>query len=65
MTQRALICSQSSEPRQTPSHCDAHEALIALVRLLARAEARRWLVDRALNPEQDHGHDLRTELSRD
>ena len=57
MTRRAPSCPQMTEPRLTPSQGDAHEALIALVRLLARAEARRWLAETAKGAEQADAHD--------
>jgi hypothetical protein len=46
-----------TEPRLTPSQGDAHEALIALVRLLARAEARRWLAETANRAEHTDAED--------
>ncbi len=52
MTKRAPFCPQTTEQRLTPSQDDAHEALIALVRLLARAEARRWLAETTKGAEQ-------------
>jgi hypothetical protein len=53
MTRRAPSCPRTSEQRLKPSQGDAHDALIALVRLLARAEARRWLEEGASKQEQD------------
>ncbi|MEI6800024.1 MAG: hypothetical protein WCO04_12535 [Pseudomonadota bacterium] len=46
-----------TEPRQMPSQGDAHEALIALVRLIARAEARRWLAETAKGVGQTDADD--------
>lgn len=57
MTRRTPSCPQMTEPRLTPSQGDAHEALIALVRLLARAEARRWLAETAKAAEQADAED--------
>jgi hypothetical protein len=52
MTRRVPSCPQKTEQRLQPSQSDAHEALMALVRLLARAEARRWLAETTKGAEQ-------------
>jgi hypothetical protein len=57
MSRRTPSCPQMTEQRLTPSQGDAHEALIALVRLLARAEARRWLAETAKGAEQTDAED--------
>ncbi len=57
MSRRTPSCPQMTEPRLTPSQGDAHEALIALVRLLARAEARRWLAETANRAEHTDAED--------
>lgn len=57
MTRRAPSCPQTTEQRLKPSPGDAHEALTALVRLLARAEARRWLAETAKEAEQIDAED--------
>ena len=57
MSRRTPSCPQMTEPRLTPSQGDAHEALIALVRLLARAEARRWLAETAKAAEHTDAED--------
>lgn len=49
MTRRAPSCPQTTEQRLKPSQGDA---LTALVRLLARAEARRWLAESGEGSEQ-------------
>ena len=54
MTRRAPSCPQTTEQRLKPLQGDAHEALTALVRLLARAEARRWLAE---NSKRSEGYD--------
>lgn len=55
MTRRAPFCSETSEQRQKPLPGDAHAALSALVRLLARAEARRWLAETGKGSEHQNG----------
>lgn len=57
MTRRVPSCPQTTEQRLQPSQGDAHDALIALVRLLARAEARRWLAEEAVKQEPSNGQD--------
>lgn len=52
MTQRAPSCPQTTEQRLKPLQGDAREALTALVRLLARAEARRWLAENGKGSER-------------
>jgi hypothetical protein len=54
MTRRAPSCPQKNQQRLLPSQRDSHEALIALVHLLARAEARRWLTENGKGLEQNH-----------
>lgn len=55
MTRRAPFCSETSEQRQKPLPGEAHAALSALVRLLARAEARRWLAETGKGSEHQNG----------
>jgi hypothetical protein len=43
MTRRAHSSLQNTKLGLEPSRLDLHEALTTLARLLARAEARRWL----------------------
>ena len=52
MSRRAPSCPQKTEQRLQPLQSDAHEALVALARLLARAEARRWLAETTKGAEQ-------------
>lgn len=57
MTRRAPSCHQTTEQRLKPSPGAAHEALMALARLLARAEARRWLAETTKGAEQIDAED--------
>lgn len=54
MTRRAPSCPQTNQQRLLPLQRDSYEALMAVVRLLARAEARRWLAENAKGPELNH-----------
>ena len=54
MTRRAPSCPQTNQQMLLPLQRGSHEALMAVVRLLARAEARRWLAENAKGPEQNH-----------
>ena len=54
MTRRAPSCTQTNQQRLLPLQRDSYEALMAVVRLLARAEARRWLAENAKGPELNH-----------
>jgi hypothetical protein len=57
MSRRAPSFPQKTEQRRQPLQVDAHEALMALVRLLARAEARRWLAETTKGAEQIDAED--------
>lgn len=54
MTRRARSCPQTNQQRLLPLQRDPHEALMALVHLLARAEARRWLAKNGKGLERNH-----------
>ncbi len=54
MTRRATSCPQTNQQRRMPLQRDSHEALMALVHLLARAEARRWLAKNGKGLKQNH-----------